>query len=242
MSYILDGNGTLTWWDMYNEEILFPEQEIVIAGQNKLRGGAPVCSPIFGPQPKSPAYKGLDLPQHGLIRLGENSEHCSEVESSPKGGRITFIHDTPWPHETLIEIVNESDMNKEVLIHSLTVSYLGDVSMPLSMGFHPYFATYNKPFSIRYNGVDKKSADIEHNTPFFLKKSVENTILSLNLGHSLIEISIDEGDYEGFYIWTDSISQYICVEPVLGKPGDQHHTLTHGQTRTGVCKMTYSEY
>jgi len=57
--------GTVTLWEFNGQNILWPQNHIMVHHKSKLRGGIPVCSPWFS----KPKLNGRELPQHGYLRL-----------------------------------------------------------------------------------------------------------------------------------------------------------------------------
>lgn len=237
--YELTDNGTLTYWRWPEEtnDILFPEQEIEIDGVAKLRGGAPVCCPIFGTMPETKDYEGVTLPQHGLVRLG--NRHFHTLRKYPVGGgeSVYFMFLDPWYHEVLVTVRLSEDgklLEHEILVWKDPHS---ENYMPISIGFHPYFATHGDLFHITYGDYHITSDEIQNGDPFFITRREFGQKLLVELSYNNnLEISIDDGDYDHFCIWTDAKDKYICVEPVLGG-GGKYNILRKGGEVRGNCKI-----
>jgi len=235
----LAGNGTLTQWNVNGIHVLFPEQHLEVGGSVKLRGGAPICCPIFGPMPDTEDYEGIVLPQHGLVRTGVDFEqrvHTSlntkEELNGPRSGAtvadgwdtlehyfVTFSR--PWPHRVVVCFETAND--NSFLSHQILVQYCPERNkicrgkMPISLCLHPYFATYGKPFRIELNDVSIYSENIQEKVSQSLACTAGGA-LRLFLEHGVVELEIPfEGGYTDFNIWTDAIDKYICIEPYLGK-------------------------
>jgi len=245
-------NGTIKNWTMDDgTEILFPEQEIIVNCERKLRGGAPVCCPIFGSMPGTEDYSGASLPQHGLVRLGDKYliEQLARLDTEENKSTVMDFYFNvagfPWKHTA--SVFTQMCPQENLLKHSINVerssSCRNKKAMPLSVGFHPYFSTHGNPFRI-INTETKEGAieskDIPNDSPFFIPISYSSEPLRLRTTHGDLTISIPEGgEYTRFCIWTDAIDKYICIEPVFGKPKDDHELLDPGLNFSTKCAMKF---
>jgi galactose mutarotase-like enzyme len=235
----LADNATVTRWNAGGQfgDVLFPEQKIELGGAQKLRGGAPVCSPIFGDMPNTPDYAGFTIPKHGLMRTGAG--HVTRFRHTKKDGTdsLTITYDHPWPHQ--VEVTAHASPSGDTLTHTITATDRGTDKVPLSIGFHPYFATHNKAFTIINGDTEILSSAIETDKPFFIEcTESKKIILKLTDGY-IMEITLNAG-YERCCIWTDAIEHYICIEPVMG--GDGHYRFLYPGDAPLVCACTLRVY
>ncbi|MFA7302348.1 MAG: hypothetical protein WC030_01195 [Candidatus Paceibacterota bacterium] len=259
MPFSLDTLGTLlSWTNDRGEELLFPQGQITIGGQQKLRGGAHVCAPIFGTQPKTSPYEGVNLPQHGLVRVSGSS--ATQRAFSSLGGfecRV-FSFDAnevfPWSHEVLVK-VSEDDFGN-TLHHELAVGDTGldrhGRPMPLSMGVHPYFATRGQPFEVGVTHEDGirnlHCAELAAGKSVYIPRNGFWMQVDLRCSGGVVMVSIAaernfEGGYTGINLWSDSFDRYLCIEPVLGRDRDGKPDpvyLEPGEGCTCRCSFKFS--
>lgn len=241
MLYAEHETGTLLGWDP-GVPIIYPQ--VVRPLDGKPRGGAHLCLPIFGSQPEGDGagpYNGCAIPQHGFARRGVYRLVATSRSEQWFDGKYRWESspEYPWAHQAFVTM--ECPKPTE-LVHSILVvrafSCKEARSMPLSAGFHPYFQTENEAFEISYSTRRVKSEKLTPNQPFFWRLIAgRNPVVRIRLSHGVVEMHLIHG-YESVCIWTDDAAQYICVEPVLGKP-DGCHLLQIGEGRTMVCKMVY---
>lgn len=206
--------SVLLWIDSYGKPVLFEQQTI----RGKVRGDNHVCSPNLGTAPfHLPDYKGItpeDLPQHGLMRLPDRGELLTdELDIGQRTHLITRAFFKPWRHGVQVRVRFSPDH----LFHRLMVwREHGDKGlMPVSLGFHPYFATNGEEFYIFIQSEGGQESGIDtfrHNEA--QRRTGKMARIEFASGRTII-IKSHEG-YDAFCIWTDDISQYICVEPILG--------------------------
>lgn len=121
--------GTITEWKYRGWDIFFPQQEIIINGEKKLRGGMHPCFPNFGTVDEK-----FGLPQHGTLRtlhadrMGNTAVHFDKVPMGSSGG-FAEVNVSVYP-----------------LTHGFTYGLravlVGDgEDLFINPGLHPYFAT-----------------------------------------------------------------------------------------------------
>ncbi len=235
----LADNATLTHWNAGGRfgAVLFPEQKIELGGAQKLRGGAPVCAPIFGDMPTTADYTGVTLPKHGLLRTGTSYSTRFRHTKNDGADSLIFTYEHPWPHQVQVSVTTSPSGN--TLTHTVIASDRGADQVPLSIGFHPYFATKGKPFTIINGETEITSTAIETDAPFFIECAESKKVLLKFTTGYIVEIALEAG-YERCCIWTDSILNYICIEPVMGGEG-QYKFLHHGDVPL-VCTCTMRVY
>ena len=250
---MLADNGTLKGWQVDGIDVIYPERKVVIDGIEKLRGGAPVCCPIFGKMPETPDYEGLDLPQHGLVRLGDRhvyklhtSLNRNEMILSNFSGIDSYlmahyeyyrvVYEKPWEHT--ITILLKTLRTHPYLEHDIRVlsTPVGNQKrMPASIALHPYFSTMGEEFTIVYGRQTILSGDIQEG----VSRQIEATMPIINLAHGQVVISTHVSSYTGFNIWTDDIKKYICVEPYYGIGGI--HYLPSFQPLICRCQISFKQ-
>jgi galactose mutarotase-like enzyme len=226
-TYYLADNGTLKEWAVKGIPLLFPEQTLLINGEEKLRGGAPVCCPLFGKMPDTPAYAGIDLPQHGLVRLGNKHTNISHTSQRTIGTMLdSYDHyehyqvwyEKPWKHSAII--VFKTANNDMFLSHMLGIRLSTAKTfcqMPYSFCLHPYFDTKGEVFTIQIHDRVIHSNMIQEGISELIPLTgTLNRKVFIHLTHGIITIDLFTADrYSHICIWTDCVNKYICVEPVL---------------------------
>lgn len=227
------GNGSLRSWIPRGcgESILYPERTVLIGEKQKVRGGAFVCCPIFGAVPQDNAYEGVVLPQHGLVRqhpyLGRDCRFHNGVAQS----MMSF--DEPWQHTVLASTRISRD--GERLTHTIRVTNNERSPMPISLGFHPYFKTGGKRFEIRHGDRTVRSKNVAHNTPLFIPLHRGKKVVTLSANGRLIALTMT--GYTHVCVWTDNISEYICVEPVMRAVQGGHVKLKGNTSMSVSCEI-----
>lgn len=90
--------ATVTSWKVKGEEKLFLSGKAHLDGSRPLRGGIPVCFPVFGPPPSADSVSdgSLDahskLPQHGFAR-NHNWTYSALVMDRDEGVSVRFTLD-----------------------------------------------------------------------------------------------------------------------------------------------------
>lgn len=243
-------NGSIRNWvaDGKNN-LLFPDQYLTINGETKRRGDSHVGAPIMGRMPKTEAYADADLPQHGFARIADQMEGVhfrTSIYETREGlyssTKLDFASIDKFPFEHGVTVCVESTKGGFELEHDLMIQRAQDCNnpklMPVSMGFHPYFATFGEPFKISCSEYKVSSEGIKEGSSFHIPR-VGDRVLRLEMGHGTILMSLAGGEYTSFCVWTDAVSKYICVEPVLGKPDDAYKLLKPGEELIGKCTMRF---
>lgn len=243
-------NGTINHWTTSDgTPILYPEATLDVGGKRALRGGAPVCCPIFGTMPSGGPYEGITMPKHGLVRHCHGEPYGTGEGESPaitqfgpaedeQGWLYTdFDFSRPWRHHAMVSInVRSPNSYTNVMHHSIRLR--AEEEMPYSIGFHPYFPTAGKRFVIEHAGRELWREDIvPGDARFFCYTPGEPIFVRLAQGR--VDIDFTSG-YNGFYIWTDRPDLYICVEPVRVHVEHRYLTLEAGGQVNCDCTLTHT--
>lgn len=227
---ILDQNNAIIGWqDNFGQNILFPKQEL----GGKIRGGAHACAPVFGIIPYGQSKWGNSkLPRHGLFRL-DKAESSFSLENLVGGGcsRTKFYDPTEeYPYSFMVEEVFK-DFSSEGLVrldYSLKVKRdhgcEADESMPVSLGWHPYFATHGEEFGVYLN-----------NRPQIRETDQTNPAAEFDYFDQRVILETKKHTFKfEFYgtsnivVWSDDKSRYICIEATSGT--DSPHQLMPGNS------------
>lgn len=207
-SAVLDTNGAyVTVLKNGGHDILFPAQRI----GEKLRGGAPVCAPIFGPG------DAVELKQHGFARdvewvvtrqsqdeitLSFNAMGHSEIPVQYRGCVMTYTVTICESHLAL----------------KLTIENRGNHAFVCSPGFHPYFLTNNAPsVTVQSDTVRQFSVEELAATQFLPPRQ---RVVAVDLGAAIVRMTSDT--LQRYAVWSADPDKYICVEPTwAGNLADQ---------------------
>ncbi|MCU0678580.1 MAG: hypothetical protein MUF19_03290 [Candidatus Pacebacteria bacterium] len=161
------------------------------------------------------------------------------------GGRVSagflFVH--PWSHEVLVSAhVSPATENDAVIMsHRISVGTetIHDETMPCSVGFHPYFATAGDEFTLHYDDQDWSVHNLTVDEAFYIPREHEKKF-EIKMSYGDIEIELLR-DYNGFYVWTDEPSKYVCVEPVCtGDYGKRYRVLNAGEILHCSCNIKFT--
>lgn len=203
-----------------NQDILFPRSVFKTnTGESKTRGGLHVCLPNFGPSQR------YSLNQHGFGRELDwriVEQRASFVKLELCGGDKTYKD---------LQSILEINLNEDSLELQLALCNHGRTVLEVAPGFHPYFKIKDGLEEFLVNG--EKLA----------LKDLAGTIFRDNI--SLAEI----GDYQfkfsqqnlsRFAIWTDRLSNYVCIEPTFA--GNAFVNNTSDKMSAGETKQYSFEF
>ena len=231
---ILDkDNNVLGFKDSRGLDILYPKQQL---GES-LRGGTHICAPVYGQVPSSqPEWRDLMLPKHGLARI-KGAEMSSVVATTAHGEQTAtkFFPAKPGyffnfeTKEFIKHSIGETLLpNESVFEHALQVRRAmecpgAEKLMPVSLGWHPYFATHFDEFTLFINGTPAFTADSVTNPAAVYDFFGQSFVLKTK--HHVFEFSFL--GTEQIVIWSDDKTRYLCIEPTaytqgakLLRPGD----------------------
>jgi D-hexose-6-phosphate mutarotase len=203
------------WVKAFNKSgqpIFFPKQLLPAGEVTKERGGCHVCLPNFGPGGDS------DQPQHGYGR-----ELTWEVaEKSDSSAKLVLPKGT-GEFESL-----RSQLSYELLPDGLqlqlAVTNQGGAALPLSPGFHPYFATKDVN-DVEING-QTYGLDELGEAQFLDGESMELRIADVVYG-------LQAKGLANWALWSDRLANYVCLEPTADGNSFQEGTAAQiepGQT------------
>ena len=201
---------------------------------NRPRFGVPVLFPSCGnPDGGVHLFDGKAYPMecHGFADL------CAwEVESVGPDGVTLILESTPltkflYPFDFTL-LVNY-DLNGTTASISMTVINEGDVPMPFSFGYHPYFtasALENVDFDIRCKTCSENAKGEQPAAPKKItltrKEGTDNTIRLMTgvefpmsftdkgNGH---KVTVDADDsFNNGVLWQQDAESFVCMEPWNG--------------------------
>ena len=229
---------------------------------NRPRFGVPVLFPSCGnPDGGVHLFDGKAYPMecHGFADL------CAwEVESVGPDGVTLILESTPltkflYPFDFTL-LVNY-DLNGTTASISMTVINEGDVPMPFSFGYHPYFtasALENVDFDIRCktcseNAKGEQPAAPETITLTRKESSADSIRLMTGVkspmrltdsgsGHT-VEVAFDESVFTNGVLWQQDAETFVCMEPWNGwansvNEAGRHIELAPGASKTFAWSIT----
>jgi galactose mutarotase-like enzyme len=201
--------GTIISWKFKGTDIFFPQQEMLVGGEKKLRGGMHVCFPNFGK-----ADKKFGLPNHGTIR---NRQADTILEDSMVFRGCELLG--PNYSEECAVLVSIT-LNENGFRYSLFARLLQVTPEPIytNIGFHPYFRTPNEEVKVVI-GTDWTQVKTPIVGPVSKDMTESADVLVPGIGRvNIIPQEIWKSSLKAT-IWRDS-PNYVCVEPSLGKSED----------------------
>lgn len=229
--------------DVGERQILYP---MSTTSEGKRRGGAPLCCPVFGLPPESGAWSKTRLPQHGLVRL--LPEERPELQPTYRQVcglsryQLSFPSDDrfPWQHSVeiaLTEGILFGGDNVNELIHRVAITNEEldheNGRMPLSFGWHPYFATHGQPFTVKLGSKTIATEETD------LTRSLhEMQMLGLTLETVYGFAEITTSGYDQWVIWSDDSTKYVCLEPVAGYQSG--YRLSSLETISAMAAVRYT--
>lgn len=196
-------------------DLVFPYRRI----DGKVRGGIPVCAPIFGPGEK------FGLKQHGFARDLVWRSIDSPIDH-PTKMRLELSEVTKQD-ETIPEVFSGCHMKLDLAISSegatnildmrLNVLNNGTESFPLFPGFHPYFNTsHSNPAAEVLAGIGNYVADLEKELDPAQELPQRAGPTNFRTGGQ--SVSITSPELSTVIVWSQSPQKYICVEPTYRGP------------------------
>jgi galactose mutarotase-like enzyme len=213
---ISDDYPTITSWSVEGRHILFPQQDLIIAGERRKRGGTPLCFPNFG---KPVTYNEIGLPQHGFFRDTKDMLYRTQPEDSfvvMAGGVCAY------GLEYTINLKMQVHYHRKIstLTQAMYITS-GDRKemMPLCLGFHPYFKVNREYMNFVRDGKEMNMDIFTDQTLLSAQEFDFKNTFEVQLDKNLsVEINC-RGDFETgqqkIYIWSDRPDEYICIEPVM---------------------------
>lgn len=188
-------------------DLLFPAQQI----GEKVRGGMPVCAPIFGPG------DAVGLKQHGFARDVE----WMIAKQSDDTVRLTFEassqKDIPDPYVGCAMSYTVK-LRENMLSAVLTVANSGATAFVCSPGLHPYFVTDDATSVVISADVSRHFDASELAATQFLPPHQEWVTVELK-GASA---KLTSTTLQRYAVWSANPDRYLCVEPTwAGNLADQ---------------------
>ncbi len=232
--------------DNNGRDLLFPNQVV----GNKVRGGIPLCVPVFGAGAK---FYGLN--QHGY---GRDLEWQYKKHQYPEGK--LFVLENPNHQDDSIpriyndlvvdviyslqpasnnKILNGGQANPgEIILNSLMrlENLSEEEEIPVAPGYHPYFPVQEGQSAdkivFRFGSYRH---DNQHQKSFSAQQLAKSQNISpdvkwveFDIADKTMRVSQAAGGEGRFVIWSDQPDKYFCVEPTyLGTPNSKNKDNYH---------------
>ena len=237
-NFEIDDCGTLRSWEPYGIEVIFPVSEIEIGGVTKTRGGGHICLPYGNEHIHLPEYAGLDIPQHGLARIGGHSS-LTRVDRAINNQKLLLRFDRPSWHDVEVSANSFENDTESVLDHAVHV--IPGEPLVTNFGFHPYFATHGNKFTVEVDNRELTDSDKRDDLSKGILIPLENAedrrlcVSIENVGDIFITLPRFTAEYTGFVVWSDSPEHYICAEPVM----KEFHHMEAGYSKVFRCVLRF---
>jgi galactose mutarotase-like enzyme len=231
ISIVPERGGIVTSWLVGARELFYLDKERFTDPALSVRGGIPVLFPICGNLPDntySQQGQTYQLQQHGFARelpwqvVGQQAnEHQASVTvalvSSPATKKV-------YPFDFRVELEYVFSTNRLEIIQRVTNVTEG-VSMPFSIGYHPYFAAADKPglkFQIPSAEYFDKQGTAHPYAGSFDYAAGEIDIVFSDLKQSQVQVTEASGQtmkmswtypHGHVVFWTVPEKDFYCIEP-----------------------------
>ena len=232
-AHVSEVGGTVQCWNVDGVNLFFPECFMPSGNEMKLRGGMPICAPIFGSVPcgRVPHSAGIGkYPKHGFVRKSNLTMDLPEYGLSAVILQRTLepLIGFAWRHFVVLGAVvcgNE-------LRHNLRITNENDlgVPMPIRPGLHPYFVVPHNSAQVTWGTDAHRNFMLDECNPtnqiHFVGKISGGKASVRIAGVGKVEMQLV--GYTHIVVWSDS-PKYLCVEPVLGLPDKLEYDLCSGE-------------
>jgi len=204
----IDTEGVCITQLLHDEtNILFPAQKIA----DKLRGGIPVCAPIFGPGDI------VGLAQHGFARDVEWVVTRHKSDEATLSFEVSKYSEVPSPYQGCY-MKYTVKIRENSLFTELTIENHGKIAFVCSPGFHPYFATSDAArVSVMADREYQFGAEQLAATQFLPPRQSQ---VRVELSRATVTLASDT--LQRYAVWSANPDKYICVEPTwAGNLADQ---------------------
>lgn len=213
------------------QDVLFTRTQI----GEKLRGGIPVCAPIFGPG------DSVGLAQHGFARdidwdVVDKTDHELTLCAHPSEAQRSAL---PLAYRSL-DMELRIELLSAQLMLSLKLTNGGNEPCVVSPAFHPYFPTPDATqVTVFGNDTKQQFTSDQLVQTQFLSAAGKPVLVRLET----LEVTLNSDELQRFAIWSGNADAYICVEPSAAGnlPADVKDTprLNPGDTRLYTAQLSW---
>ena len=186
------------------KEVLFSAQKL----GEKLRGGVPVCAPVFGPG------ESVGLAQHGFARDIEwriFSRNENEVKLTPVKNQ-SQVKMLPRAYQ-MMSMQLMIKLQEDTLTMCLGIKNDGSENIVVSPGFHPYFYTTDATNVTVQSDITRRFTAEQLLATQFLPPH-QNKVSFMSQEN--VAVTIQSESLQQYAVWSANPDKYICVEPTMG--------------------------
>ncbi|MGV3466554.1 MAG: aldose epimerase [Heyndrickxia sp.] len=226
--------GIITEFGLNQTEVLYLNRETLLDREANIRGGIPILFPISG-QLHNGEYelngKTYKMKNHGFARNmpWEVVDIATEGELSITL-RLVSNEETRNSYPYDFEVLYKYILNKNTLIIEQQYKNLSSEDMPFYAGFHPYFKTSQKSFSLvsdaktylDYNNNQEKPytgiIDLTDKKESLLLLDPVEPKVQFELQEVNKKVTLEYGkEFKYVVCWTEQGKEFVCVEPWMAK-------------------------
>ncbi len=231
LEVVPEKGGIISKWSLEGQDILYLDRERFKNPNLSVRGGIPILFPICGNLPDNIFYyKGekYNLKQHGFARdlpwtvLGQSTGESAKMIICLKSNEETL---EVYPFE--FELVFSYEIQGNKLIINQSYENKSQVEMPISFGFHPYFACGDKnKIDLDFPAEEYQSKTGEQTHPF--NGQLDYNVDEIDIAFTKVKaqkasftdhdrdlkVTLTYSDcFSTLVFWMLKEKNYICVEP-----------------------------
>ncbi len=231
ISVVPERGGIVTSWLVGGRELFYLDKERFTDPQLSVRGGIPVLFPICGNLPENTYNQQgqtYQLQQHGFARelpWQVVGEQATEQQASVTVALVSSAATKKvYPFDFRVELEYVFSTNRLEIIQRVT-NLTDGVSMPFSIGYHPYFAAADKPglkFQIPSSEYFDKQGTAHPYAGSFDYAVGEIDIVFSDLQQSQVQVTEAGGQtmkmgwtypHGHVVFWTVPEKDFYCIEP-----------------------------
>ena len=199
--------GLVTSFSVNDREIIYLDRATFDDDTQNVRGGIPLLFPNAGPL-NGTHYQ---LPRHGFARntawkITEQNQDLITLQFRSDGNTRAI-----YPFDFTLELRVALSGNQ--LTHNMTVTNMGDRTMPTAYGIHPYFKIPQaEKWLMAANIAGFYPGEIDWTTEF--DKSFPNPgLIQVRMPGTDLTIENDTALFHFVRIWHLAGKDFICLEP-----------------------------
>ena len=246
------GAQILSWQKLQNSNNSNAQPvNILVNSNNPKRSGMPIMFPFCGPLKDNVfQYSGQIIPQHGFARSSQfqlKSQTKNTITMSLQSQDLDPIWQVSYPF--VFELLFEVKLFNSGIIVSLKLINQDNKDIPVSPGFHPYFAVEQKSktnIKISNTSFDAQllpwftgvEAQFLRNPSQYLIQT-NNWKLSCTDNSSLSCGGINQSlPCQLLTVWAGEVADFVCIEP-MSQPFDSINTSPILVPVSGVYDLNY---
>jgi galactose mutarotase-like enzyme len=264
LQVVPERGGIVTSWSIAGKELFYLDKERFTDPQLSVRGGIPVLFPICGNLPEDTFSAGeqqYKLKQHGFAR--DLPWQMVAQEATVDRASLTVALSSSaetlavYPYEFLVELEYIFTGNQLEILQRVT-NQAANGMMPFSIGYHPYFATTDKPglkIDIPSTHYQEKTGEPQPFSGSFDFSGGEIDVALSNLSRPSASVTSANGDklttswnYANGHVifWAVPGKDFYCLEPWTGlrnamNTGKDLIKLAPGETWRHSVTMTFEK-